>query len=340
LGESREPAGCHHSVQIGSLGEDWFVIPPSLVSTVELEELLILAELESDPNGFAISITMPFGQSVDGRVSLATCVQPPWTFRDEEGEEDDQAGEHHLEPDREQPRIVAFDIQATSSGTRGQNGADEPGGVAKTSDHATISGVAGLHNPDRTSSGGNAHTKAHKESTTHHLSLGRIGSGEALDDGSDNDQSTSNNHADATTKGVDGGSNEGESADTANLIHGSDQASPDTLVLAIEMLEKVFLVGEKATKQHGVEAVHCLAEEADQQGKEEKYGPRLCQWDWLLEQGLVEGLASLDFLNLDNLDQSEFVLSAWALGILLLTSLALSIELRGSTTSAVPWGFS
>ena len=64
---------------------------------------------------------------------------------------------------------------------------------------------------------------------------------------------------------INRGSGERQGRDTTNLVHGADQAGPDTLVLAVEVLKEVFLVAEQTAEHHGVVTVHGLAEEADRQ---------------------------------------------------------------------------
>ena len=90
-----------------------------------------------------------------------------------------------------------------------------------------------------------------------------------LDHSADNNQGTANSHAGSAAPLINGGSNEGEDADTSDLVHGGNKASPDTFVLAVEVLQEVLLVGQQTTEQHSVETVHCLAEEADQEDEEE-----------------------------------------------------------------------
>jgi len=125
-----------------------------------------------------------------------------------------------------------------------------------------------FHDPDRSGSRGDGDAEAQDESATHHLSFGSIGGRETLDDGADDDTKAADEHARATAPLVDAGSDEGQGADSADLVHGGDEAGPDTFVLAVEMLEEVFFVVEETAEQHGVVPVHGLAEEAGQ--KDEK----------------------------------------------------------------------
>ena len=197
--------------------------------------------------------------------------------------------------------MVALDIEAATGGTRGQDRAGQPGGVAETSDDATVFGMSGLNDPDGPGGGGDGNTETHEESTTHHLSLGGVGGGQAHDNGAENNADAANEHADATSPLINSRSDKRQSRDTANLEHGADQTSPDALVLAVEVLEEVFLVAEQAAEHTGVETVHGLAEETDQKHSEELQSPGVEQRHGFLDQSLVVGFVALDFLDLDDL---------------------------------------
>jgi hypothetical protein len=58
----------------------------------------------------------------------------------EPGEEDDEAGEHHLQPYWDEPLGVNGVHESTARGTRRNEGADEPGDVVQTGCHTTMSG--------------------------------------------------------------------------------------------------------------------------------------------------------------------------------------------------------
>lgn len=67
------------------------------------------------------------------------------------------------------------------------------------------------------------------------------------------------------------------------------------------MRQEVLLVGEQTTEQHGIEAVHCLTEEANKEGEEEQHSSRVGERDWLLQQRLIVSFAALNGLDFDNL---------------------------------------
>jgi hypothetical protein len=304
---------------------------------IHLKVLLIFSKLKSDPDGFAVAIAMPGGELVNGLLGLAASVEPSGALGDEEAEEGDQARENHLQPDRDQPRGVALDIQAATGGARGQDGTNKPGGVAKTGDHTTITGVGSLNDPDGTGGGGDGDTETCEEAATHELALRSIAHSGALDDSSSNDEHAADEHADAATPLIDGRTDEWKGTDSTNLVHGGDKTGPDTLVFAVEVLKEILLVGHETTKQHGVETVHRLAEEADEQDEEKEEGTRVGQLDRLLQQGLVEGFTALDLPDFDDLESQTGKPNEESR----LTSFALSMEFLCSTTSSgAPRGFS
>jgi len=63
-------------------------------------------------------MAVPLGQGIDCRLALSASIQPSRAFGDPKAEETDQDGEEHLEPDGEQPRSVAFDVQAAAGDAR------------------------------------------------------------------------------------------------------------------------------------------------------------------------------------------------------------------------------
>ena len=161
--------------------------------------------------------------------------------------------------------------------------------------------MSGFDNPDGPGGSCDRHTKSEHEPTTHHLALRCIGGCKSLNDGADNDQQASNEHANATAPSIDGRSNKWESGDTTNLVHGTDNTSPDAFVLSMEVLQEILLVVQETTQKHGIVAVHGLAEEADQENSKQCQGTRMSQVEWLLDQSLIVGFTTLDFLDRDNL---------------------------------------
>lgn len=263
--------------------------------------LLVLVQLKSYPDRVATTQTVPGCQCLNSFLGLAIGVQPSRGFWDEERANDDQSWEDQLEPDRDEPGAIALDVETTASGTRSQDGANQPGGVAKTCGNSSIPGVSSLDDPDGTGSGSDIHAKPEKEAAAHHLAFRSIRQCRSLDDGASDDDCASNDHSDSAAESVNGWANERESASTTDLVHGGDKTSPDTLVLAVEVRQKIFLVGQQTAEQHGVEAVHSLAEKPNAKGKEEQHDSRMGQRNGLLEHGLIEGFAALDFLDFDHL---------------------------------------
>ena len=83
---------------------------------------------------------MPFGQDGVGLFALVVCIEPSRRLRQKECEQGDQTGEKELQPDGDEPRVVALDVETTTDGPRRQDRAHQPGAVAKTTDDTTILG--------------------------------------------------------------------------------------------------------------------------------------------------------------------------------------------------------
>lgn len=87
--------------------------------SIEFEILFILSQLELDPRGLPVPIAVPLGEQTDGGLALALGVEPSWRLRKKKGKDTDQAREDHLEPDRDQPGVVALDVQTATGDARG-----------------------------------------------------------------------------------------------------------------------------------------------------------------------------------------------------------------------------
>lgn len=237
-------------------------------------------------------------------LTLVTGEEPSWRFRDKQAEKDDQTREKHLQPDGEDPRVVTLDVKSATSDTRRQDSTGKPGGVAKTSDNTTVLGMSGLDDPDRSCSSRDRYAESNEETAAHHLADGCVGGCEALNDGTDNDEHAANEHANATSPTVDSGADKGESRNTTDLMHRTDDTSPDTFVLSVEMLQEVLLVVQETTQEHTIVAVHGLAEEADQEDGKQLQAAGRVPGNWLPEESLIVGSATLDFLDFDELDRT------------------------------------
>lgn len=237
-------------------------------------------------------------------LTLVTGEEPSRRFRDKQAEKDDQTGEEHLEPDWEDPRVVTLDVKSTTSDAGRQDGTGKPGGVAKTSDNTTVLGMCGLDDPDRSCSSRDRYAESNEETTTHHLADGCVGGCKALNNGTDNDEHAANEHANATSPTIDSWTDKGESGDTTDLMHRADDTSPDTLVLSVEMLQEVLLVVQETTQEHTIVAVHGLAEEADQEDGKQLQAAGRVPGNWLPEQSLIVGSATLDLLDFDELERA------------------------------------
>lgn len=156
------------------------------------------------------------------------------------------------------------------------------------------------------SGGGDGDTETEQESTSHELTSA-IGS--CLDAGTDDNDGCTDEHADSATPGVEGGTDEGKSHNTTNLVHGRDNTSPNTVVLgAITLLERRVL--KQVVDQGTVITVHGGTEETDErEGVDHQlgFGPGIRRF---LDHGLVECLATPDDLGLDFLLQHHDMLAA------------------------------
>jgi hypothetical protein len=128
-----------------------------------------------------------------------------------------------------------------------------------------------LDDIDGSSRRSNRDTEPQQKPTAHELPLVMIGNGGSGDDSTDDDQNRAQKHAHSPSPGINGRANEGKSTDTADLVHGRDQTSPDTVVLTIEKLEE-YLVGSQASEKRTVKTIHRLTEETEKSTEEKEDG--------------------------------------------------------------------
>lgn len=105
------------------------VIPPALVGTVHVEELLVLEELQLDPRRVRIAVAVVLGEDSLGLLLLVVHVEPSGGFGEEHGEDADETGEEGLEPGDESPRVITADVETASGSTGRDDGTREPQGV-------------------------------------------------------------------------------------------------------------------------------------------------------------------------------------------------------------------
>ena len=129
--------------------------------------------------------------------------------------------------------------------------------------------MAGLDNVDGPGGGGDGDTETKQEASAHELANAGVVECGAGDDSTHDDEEASNEHAGSASPGIDGGTNEGESRDTADLVHGRDKAGPDAVVGAVEKGEK-GLVGSETIEKRTIKAIHRLAEKAKQHAKKQE----------------------------------------------------------------------
>ena len=129
--------------------------------------------------------------------------------------------------------------------------------------------MAGLDNVDGPGGGSDGDTETKQEASAHELADAGIVECGAGDDSAHDDEEASDEHAWSASPSIDGGTNEGESGDTADLVHGGDKAGPDAVVGAVEEGEEGF-VGSETVEKRTIEAIHCLAEEAKKHAKKQE----------------------------------------------------------------------
>lgn len=83
--------------------EESTVIPPSLVSTIELQVRLVLEKLKLDPLRVWVAVSVILGEESLSLILLAIAVQPSWGFWEKHGEDDDDSWEKSLKPKRDDP---------------------------------------------------------------------------------------------------------------------------------------------------------------------------------------------------------------------------------------------
>lgn len=86
-----------------AVAEESAVVPPALVSTVHVEELLVLVKLELDPRRVGVAVAVVLGEHGSGLVLFVVDEEPPRRLGEEHAEEADQAGEQSLHPSDEPP---------------------------------------------------------------------------------------------------------------------------------------------------------------------------------------------------------------------------------------------
>ena len=157
--------------------------------------------------------------------------------------------------------------------------------------------MAGFDNVDRSSSRGDGNTKTKQESAADELVNACVMYCGAGDDGAHDNEEASNEHAGSPTPGIDSGADEGQSGHTANLVHGGDQAGPNTVIRAMEEAQEC-LVGSQAAEQRTVKAIHGLAEEAKKSARKKADRGRVHE-DWPLpDEGFIVGSAAFDDFDL------------------------------------------
>lgn len=86
--------------------------------------------------------------------------------------------------------------------------------------------------------------------------------GRALNDCTNDDTQSTNEHATTTAKAINSRPNEWDSDDRSDLIHRRDQTSPDTTIRAMEEVLEDW-VEEELIQKTSIVAVGCRAEESD-----------------------------------------------------------------------------
>ena len=138
-------------------------------------------------------------------------------------------------------------------------------------------------------------TKAEKESATHELGSFMRGS---LDDCAYDDNQSTASHAHSSAKAVNDGTDKRQGNDTANLVHGRDNASPEAVVLDVICGAECSVL-QQVVDERSIIAVHGRAEEADD-GEDVNHDHGASPFlRWLLDESLVKGFIAVDDLFLE-----------------------------------------
>lgn len=266
--------------------------------SVGVEILLILGNLQLDPLRLWIAETMPFSQGRNGLFPPVAHKQPSWALGNEVDEEDNQTGEEHLKPSRNQPRHIASQVQASSNSARGQDGSSEPEGIAVRGDDSSPSRMCCFDDVNGASGRDYRHAETEEKATTFQLRHVACNACSSVDNCADDDNRSADEHANLASPGIDGRSYKWQRDDSSNLIHGGVDSLPFTIDGAMEEFEEGLVCGETA-EQGAIEAVHGLTEASEKHASNQSNRSRMPEPWWLSEQCLVKGFTALDHAQFD-----------------------------------------
>lgn len=106
--------------------EECAVVPPSLVSTIELQVRLVFEQLKLDPLRIWVAVAVVLGQESLSLFLLAIAVEPSWRLWEEHSEDDHETREESLKPERDDPGLSSWEIHAATVGTGGNDSTDWP----------------------------------------------------------------------------------------------------------------------------------------------------------------------------------------------------------------------
>lgn len=165
-----------------------------------------------------------------------------------------------------------------------------------TSNTSTVGRVVNLNNVHGACRRRNGDTETKQESASHELALGV---GHTLDNGTNDDEDGTQEHAHATAESVNGRADKGKRDDTTNLVHGRDNAGPDAIVAALDVLLLEPGVLQQVVDERTIIAVHGTAEKCnDGEGVDEQLSRGPGPWR-LLHHGLLKGRVSGHDLGLE-----------------------------------------
>lgn len=117
LAEERNDAVHHETVTGGAVAEERAVIPPGAVGTIELQVSLVLHHLQLNPLAVGVALAVVLGEGGLCLDNAAADVHPSGGLGKEPGEDNDETGEHHLQPHWDEPLGVSLVCEATASRT-------------------------------------------------------------------------------------------------------------------------------------------------------------------------------------------------------------------------------
>jgi len=82
--------------------------------------------LKADPFAVCVAVSVVLGEEGLGFFGLAVGIVPSWRFWEEPDEEEDETGEHELEPDGDEPGDVTSHVDGSGTCSGCNDGTNRP----------------------------------------------------------------------------------------------------------------------------------------------------------------------------------------------------------------------